>query len=228
MDLKKTGPLIRSLRLEQRLTQKQLAELLHLSDRTISKWERGAGLPDAGLLPELSRILKIPAEQLLSGELPANRKDVGNMHPVLPLPSVREPADFDERSPHLLLRPQLIPPPPPESGRGAFLSGRTLRRRVVPDHRPPHGEGTLPHLRRMGGSGADLPRPALSGTGRIPTAPCLQGRGALLRLQPGRAFYGNPPSLTAMPKNRQSGHASRLPVFFFAYSCPKFPVRWAV
>lgn len=50
-----------------------------MSDRTISKWERGAGLPDAGLLPELSRILKIPAEQLLSGELPANRKDVGNM-----------------------------------------------------------------------------------------------------------------------------------------------------
>lgn len=79
MDLKKTGPLIRSLRLEQRLTQKQLAELLHLSDRTISKWERRAGLPDAGLLPELSRILKIPAEQLPSGELPANRKDVGNM-----------------------------------------------------------------------------------------------------------------------------------------------------
>ena len=39
----------------------------------------GAGLPDAGLLPELYRILKIPAEQLLSGELPANRKDVGNM-----------------------------------------------------------------------------------------------------------------------------------------------------
>lgn len=42
MDLKKTGPLIRSLRLEQRLAQKQLAELLHLSDRTISKWERGS------------------------------------------------------------------------------------------------------------------------------------------------------------------------------------------
>ena len=41
--------------------------------------ETGAGLPDAGLLPELSRILKIPAEQLLSGELPANRKDVGNL-----------------------------------------------------------------------------------------------------------------------------------------------------
>ena len=72
---------------------------------------------------------------------------------------------------------------PPESGRGAFLSGRTLRRRVVSDHRPPHGEGTLPHLRRMGGSGADPPRPALSGTGRIPTAPCFQGRDALLRLQ---------------------------------------------
>lgn len=200
-----------------------------MSDRTISKWERGAGLPDAGLLPELFRILKIPAEQLLSGELPANRKDVGNMKRIrfYRCPQCGNLLTSTNEA-HISCCGRSLSPSSPESGKGAFLSGRTLRRRVVPDHRPPHGEGTLSHLRRMGGSGADLPRPALSGTGRIPTAPCLQGRGALLRLQPGRAFYGNPPSLTAMPKNRQSGHASRLPVFFFAYSCPKFPVRWAV
>lgn len=79
MDLKKNGPLIRSLRLEQRLTQKQPAELLHLSDRTISKWERGPVFRTPDCSRSFPGSLKIPAEQLLSGELPANRKDVGNM-----------------------------------------------------------------------------------------------------------------------------------------------------
>ena len=45
-----TGALIAQLRKEQGLTQKQLAEQLHISDRTISKWERGAGFPDVSLL----------------------------------------------------------------------------------------------------------------------------------------------------------------------------------
>ncbi|MFR0769004.1 MAG: helix-turn-helix domain-containing protein [Dysosmobacter sp.] len=40
-----TGALIAQLRKEQGLTQKQLAEQLHISDRTISKWERGPGFP---------------------------------------------------------------------------------------------------------------------------------------------------------------------------------------
>lgn len=39
-----TGDLIRRIRLEKSLTQKQLAAALHLSDRTISKWERGGSL----------------------------------------------------------------------------------------------------------------------------------------------------------------------------------------
>lgn len=41
MDPAKTGLLLRSLRLERGLTQRQVAERLHLSDRTVSKWERG-------------------------------------------------------------------------------------------------------------------------------------------------------------------------------------------
>lgn len=45
MDIKNTGRLIAALRKEQHMTQKELAELLYLSDRTISKWERGAGTP---------------------------------------------------------------------------------------------------------------------------------------------------------------------------------------
>ena len=41
MDMSKTGELLRQLRKEKRMTQKQAAELLQISDRTISKWERG-------------------------------------------------------------------------------------------------------------------------------------------------------------------------------------------
>lgn len=226
----KTGPLIRSLRLEQRLTQKQLAELLHLSDRTISKWERGAGLPDAGLLPELSRILKIPAEQLLSGELPANRKDVGNMKRIrfYRCPQCGNLLTSTNEA-HISCCGRSLSPLLPRKAEGEhfFQAERSDGEWYLTTAHPMEKDHFLTFAAWVD-LGADLPRPALSGTGRIPTAPCLQGRGALLRLQPGRAFYGNPPSLTAMPKNRQSGHASRLPVFFFAYSCPKFPVRWAV
>lgn len=44
MDSNKTGSLLRRLRLERGLTQRQVAERLHLSDRTVSKWERGGSL----------------------------------------------------------------------------------------------------------------------------------------------------------------------------------------
>ncbi len=46
MDLEKTGELLSRLRKECGMTQKQVAEKLQISDRTVSKWERGAGLPD--------------------------------------------------------------------------------------------------------------------------------------------------------------------------------------
>ena len=50
MDNEKVGALIRSLRRENRMTQLQLAEKLHISDRTVSKWERGLGCPEISLL----------------------------------------------------------------------------------------------------------------------------------------------------------------------------------
>ena len=74
-----TGDLIRRIRLEKGLTQNQLAAALHLSDRTISKWERGLGLPDTALLPELSHMLGVPAERILEGTLSPNEPDGGNM-----------------------------------------------------------------------------------------------------------------------------------------------------
>lgn len=79
MDCIKIGKLICSLRKEKQLTQQQLADYMNISDKTVSKWERGLGCPDVSLLPELSEILGINLEVLLSGELDANESVGGNM-----------------------------------------------------------------------------------------------------------------------------------------------------
>ena len=52
MDREKTGALIAAARKERGLTQKELAERLHISDRAVSKWERGVGFPDVSLLEQ--------------------------------------------------------------------------------------------------------------------------------------------------------------------------------
>lgn len=79
MEPQKTGQLIRRLRLEKRLTQQQLAQILHVSDKAISKWERGLGLPDVSLLADIAGFLRIDVETLLSGELDTHDKSGGNM-----------------------------------------------------------------------------------------------------------------------------------------------------
>ena len=53
MDQIKTGKFIAELRKERGLTQKQLAEKLGISDKTISKWERGNGMPEVSLMMPL-------------------------------------------------------------------------------------------------------------------------------------------------------------------------------
>lgn len=79
MDQIKTGALIRTLRTQKGLTQKLLAEAVGVGDKAVSKWERGLGCPDVSLLPELSRVLGVGLEALLSGQLDANDRERGNM-----------------------------------------------------------------------------------------------------------------------------------------------------
>lgn len=79
MDLRKIGALIRALRREMQLTQRQLAEQLGLSAKTVSKWECGMGCPDVALLPELSKILGVDLSSLLKGSLNSNDTVGGNM-----------------------------------------------------------------------------------------------------------------------------------------------------
>lgn len=79
MDNIKIGKLIYTLRKEKKLTQLQLAECMNISDKTISKWERGLGCPDVSLLSELSKLFEVDLEKLLSGKLDINETLGGNM-----------------------------------------------------------------------------------------------------------------------------------------------------
>jgi len=68
MDRNKTGELIAAARKGKNMTQKELAAALHVSDRAVSKWERGAGFPDVGLLEPLAAALELNVLDLLRGE----------------------------------------------------------------------------------------------------------------------------------------------------------------
>lgn len=68
MDQVKIGSFIKAMRKEQGLTQHKLAEKLYISDKTVSKWETGNGMPDVTLMVPLCKILNISVNELLSGE----------------------------------------------------------------------------------------------------------------------------------------------------------------
>lgn len=69
MDQIKIGKLIAERRKAVNLTQMQLAEKLNITDRAVSKWERGKALPDASIMLALCEVLKITVNDLLSGEV---------------------------------------------------------------------------------------------------------------------------------------------------------------
>ena len=68
MDQRKTGKLIAEARRAQNITQRQLAGMLSISDKTVSKWECGKGLPEVSLMLPLCDALHITVNDLLTGE----------------------------------------------------------------------------------------------------------------------------------------------------------------
>ncbi len=74
-----TGPIIKQLREQQGLTQLQLADKLGVSDKTISKWETGKGLPDISLIESLATQLRVSIPELLSGEPIVNANRSANL-----------------------------------------------------------------------------------------------------------------------------------------------------
>ncbi|MDD6041529.1 MAG: helix-turn-helix domain-containing protein [Clostridia bacterium] len=82
MDAESCGELIRKLRKEAGLTQRELADRLCVTDKAVSKWERGMGCPDISMLGALTREFRVDIESLLSGALPQRPKEGGNMKRV--------------------------------------------------------------------------------------------------------------------------------------------------
>lgn len=69
MNQEKIGKFIAQRRKEKNMTQAQLASYLSITDRAVSKWERGKGLPDATYMLDLCKLLDISVNELLTGEL---------------------------------------------------------------------------------------------------------------------------------------------------------------
>lgn len=68
MDNEKFGNFVKELRKEKNLTQKELAEKINITDKAVSKWERGLSFPDITMLNILSKELDVSVEELLNGE----------------------------------------------------------------------------------------------------------------------------------------------------------------
>ena len=68
MDQKKIGSLLKELRKEKGLTQEQFAEIVNVSNRTVSRWENGNNMPDLDILIQISDYYEINLRELLEGE----------------------------------------------------------------------------------------------------------------------------------------------------------------
>ena len=68
MDTAKIGKFIRELRKENGMTQKDLADALYITDRAVSKWERGLSVPDIALLEPLSEVLGVSISEIIAGQ----------------------------------------------------------------------------------------------------------------------------------------------------------------
>ena len=103
MDQIKIGKFISDCRKAQELTQMQLAEMLNITDRAVSKWERGITMPDSSIMLELCDILKITVNDLLNGEVVSMENYNKDMEKTL-IELVKQKEETDKR----LLRIEIV------------------------------------------------------------------------------------------------------------------------
>lgn len=75
MDTKKIGEFLKALRKEKGLTQEQLAEILSVSGRTISRWETGTNMPDLSILIQMAEFYNVEVKEILDGERKSENMD---------------------------------------------------------------------------------------------------------------------------------------------------------
>ncbi len=95
MDQVKIGKFIAQRRKEKKMTQAELAEKLNITDRAVSKWETGRGMPDSSIMLDLCSELGISVNELLSGEL-IEMKEYNNKTEELLLKMTQEKEERDK------------------------------------------------------------------------------------------------------------------------------------
>ena len=78
-----TGKIIKELRERRRITQKELAKRINVSDKAVSKWETEKGLPDIAIIEDLANALGISVTELLTGDLRENENRSANMKKMI-------------------------------------------------------------------------------------------------------------------------------------------------
>lgn len=86
MDSRQTGLVIASRRRQLHMTQQELADALGVTNKAVSKWETGQGLPDIGLLEALSDTLGVSIDALIRGELPEESEKGAPLYTPSPVP----------------------------------------------------------------------------------------------------------------------------------------------
>ena len=68
MDLKKIGCFLKELRKEKGITQEELAQMLYVSARTVSRWETGTNMPDISILVDIAEFFDVSIPEIINGE----------------------------------------------------------------------------------------------------------------------------------------------------------------
>ncbi len=75
MNQKEIGSFLKKLRNEKKLTQAELAEIMNVSDKTVSRWERGSNMPDISMIIELADFYDVNIREILEGERRSENMD---------------------------------------------------------------------------------------------------------------------------------------------------------
>lgn len=100
MDQQKVGKFLKSLRSEKQITQTELAEILGVSNRSISRWENRVTMPDFDLVIELAKYYDVEIGEILEG----NRKEKSDEIKINNEDSVKENKDMDKETEKVMLQ----------------------------------------------------------------------------------------------------------------------------
>lgn len=78
MDKAKSGKLIKEARMQKNYTQSELGNLLGVSNKAVSRWETGESFPDVGILENLSSILGVSIQDVITGDKTGDKEEKDN------------------------------------------------------------------------------------------------------------------------------------------------------